>query len=249
MRLKKLPTLNSPKKESFDFNLPSDYVISKFYELGYRVTHNKASGKYNSCCPICREGRSWGKKRRCWYDPKESNISCYNCGSSLSTYNWIREVSGLTHKELCQELEEGDFGYINTLIEEDAPKKIVETLPTDCINLFDDRQVDYYKDNSKVQYALGYIRDRRMDTAVNRPDALYISLKDKFQGDRLVIPFKDENGRIPFFQTRKLFESDDRPTYLSKLNSDKTLYGIDKINPDIDSVFLFEGPIDSFCSS
>jgi hypothetical protein len=246
MRLKKLPLLNSKKKESFDFNLPSDYVTSKFYELGYKVTHNKASGKYNSCCPICREGASWGRKKRCWYSPEDGNISCYNCGSNLSTYNWIREVSGITHKELCNDLEEGDFGYIDSLFEEEAPKLIVNTLPIDSINLFDQNQVNYYKDNWKVQYALNYLKERRLDTAINRPDALYISLKDKFQDDRLVIPFKDESGDIAFFQTRRLFESDERPVYLSKLNADKTLYGIDKVNPNLDSVFLFEGPIDSF---
>jgi hypothetical protein len=246
MRLKKLPLLNSIKKESFDFNLPVDFVVSKFYELGYKVTHNKASGKYNSCCPICREGTSWGRKKRCWYDPDGGNISCFNCGSNLSTYNWIREVSGINHKELCDELDKGDFGYIDTLFEEDVPKLKVETLPIDSINLFDTNQVNYYKYNTKVRFALDYIKQRRLETAINRPDALYISLKDKFQPERLVIPFKDESGDIAFYQTRKLFDWDDSPVYLSKLNADKTLYGIDKIDPNLDSVFLFEGPIDSF---
>jgi hypothetical protein len=246
MNLKKLPSLNLPRKESFDFNLPVDYVTSKFYEFGYKVVNNKASGKYNSCCPICREGKSWGRKKRCWYDPTNGNISCFNCGSNLSTYNWIREVSGMTHQELSIELELGDFGYVNNFVEDELPKKVVDTLPIDSINLFDVNQVHYYSDNAKVQYALNYIRERRLDTAVNRPDALYISLKDRFQSDRLVIPFKDVGGDITFFQTRKLFEFDDNPTYLSKLNADKTLYGINKVDPDSDTVFLFEGPIDSF---
>jgi len=246
MRLKKLPTLDSKKKESFDFNLPVDYVVSKFYELGYKVVHNKASGKYNSCCPICREGTSWGRKKRCWYDPEGGNISCFNCGSNLSTYNWIREVSGITHKELCDELDKGDFGYTDTFFEDDIPKLKVETLPVDSINLFDPNQVNFYKTNSRVQFTLDYIKERRLDTAVNRPDALYISLKDKFQPERLVIPFKDERGDIVFYQTRKLFDWDDNPSYLSKLNADKTLYGIDKVDPNLDTVFLFEGPIDSF---
>ena len=152
----------------------------------------------------------------------------------------------MTHQELSIELELGDFGYVTNLVEDDLPKKVVDTLPIDSINLFDENQVRYYSDNTKVQYALNYIRERRLDTAINRPDALYISLKDRFQSDRLVIPFKDVEGDITFFQTRKLFEFDDNPTYLSKLNADKTLYGIDKVDPDLDTVFLFEGPIDSF---
>jgi hypothetical protein len=226
--------------------LPADYVISKFYELGYKVTHNKSSGKYNSCCPICREGTSWGRKKRCWYNPEEHNIICYNCGSSLSTYNWIREVSGMSHNDLCDDISKGDYGYTTISLEEEEPKLTVETLPVDSINLFDQTQVDYYKENYKVCCALEYIKRRRLDTAVNRPHALYISLKDKHQGDRLVIPFKDERGDIVFYQTRTLFDNDERPSYLSKLNSDKTLYGIDRIDPNIDTIFLFEGPIDSF---
>jgi hypothetical protein len=246
MKLKKLPKLYSIKRESFDFNLPTEYVISKFYELGYKVTHNKGSGKYNSCCPICREGTSWGKKKRCWYDPDAGNVSCFNCGSNLSTYSWIREVSGISHKELCDQLKGGNFEYSQNLFDTDDSKFEVEDLPTDSINLLDPKQVEYYKDNTKIKYALEYIQQRRLDTAINRPDALYISLKDKFQSERLVIPFKGEDGRTVFYQTRTIFDSDDRPTYLSKPNSDKTLYGIDKVDCDMDTLFLFEGPIDSF---
>jgi hypothetical protein len=147
---------------------------------------------------------------------------------------------------LCAELDGGDFGYITPIVDESEDKPVISTLPTDSINLFDENQIKFYKDNYKIQYVLNYIKERRLDSAINRPDALYISLKDKFQEDRLIIPFKDEHGDIIFYQSRTLFDWDDRPVYLSKVGSDKTLYGIDKVNPELDTVFLFEGPIDSF---
>lgn len=244
--LKKLPKLNSKKiRKEFDFNLPVDYVVSKFYEYGYKVTHNKFANTYQSCCPLCHEGKSWGTKKRCFYVPENNNIFCHNCGSSLTPYNWIRQVSGLTHEEIEKSLEEDDYEILEE-INTSGIVKVISTLPEDSINLFDALQVQYYKDNRIIQQAIRYMNSRRLNTAVNRPDAIYISLKDKFQGNRLVIPFKDEDGKIVFYQTRKIFSWDEKPNYLGKPNADKTLYGIEKVNPDMDTVFLFEGPIDSF---
>lgn len=246
MRLKKLPKLSSAKtKREFDFNLPVDFVVSKFYEYGYKVSHNKYSNSYQSCCPICREGKSWGKQKRSFYLPDENKIYCHNCGSSLSTYSWIREVSGITHNELVELLDSEN--YETPIFSEEIKEEFaVSTLPEDSINLFDPNQIEYYKDNDKVRKVVKYFTDRRLNTAVNRPDALYVSIKDRFQSDRLVIPFKDEEGDIVFFQTRRVFDWDDKPNYLSKLGADKTLYGIDKVDSNMDTVFLFEGPIDSF---
>jgi predicted nucleic acid-binding Zn ribbon protein len=108
--LKKLPQLNSKKtRKEFDFNLPVDYVVSKFYEYGYKVTHNKYANSYQSCCPICHEGKSWGRKKRCFYTPENNNIFCHNCGASLTPYSWIRKVSGLSHNEIEQSLEDDDY--------------------------------------------------------------------------------------------------------------------------------------------
>jgi len=38
----------------------------------------------------------------------------------------------------------------------------------------------------------------------------------------------------------------DKPKYLSKVGADRSLYGIHNINPDLNNVFIFEGPIDSY---
>lgn len=155
----------------------------------------------------------------------------------------------MTHDELRGDMELehcGEFVISNDNIGTN-PK--IDTLPEDSINLFDKIQVDYHingVNGNIIRETLEYIERRRLNTAINRPDALYISLKDKFQGNRLVIPFKDESGKIVFYQTRRIFGWDDKPNYLSKPISDKTLYGIDKIYPNRDEIFLFEGPIDSF---
>ena len=243
--LKKFPSLNL-KKTNFDFNLPKDYVVSKFYEYGYKVTYNKCSDTYNSCCPICREGSSWGKKKRCFYIPDNKNIFCHNCGSSLQPYQWIRKVSGMSHDDIVKSIDNDACYILEDIIAPVKTSPKIDTLPEDSINLFDEVQVEYYKNSTIIKAALEYIRSRQLDIAINRPDALYISLKDRFQCNRLIIPFKDDMGKIVFYQTRKILDTDDLPNYLSKPKADKTIYGIDNINTDMDSVFLFEGPIDSF---
>jgi len=63
-----------------------------------------------------------------------------------------------------------------------------------------------------------------------------------------VIPFKDERGNFLFYQTRTILPKDDafHPKYIGRINAEKTLFNIDKVTGDCSSVFVFEGPIDSF---
>lgn len=238
------PSTKLLKKRKIE--IPTDYVVSKFYEYGYKVSHNTSQGTYNCCCPICREGKSWGYKKRCFYIPDNDLIYCHNCGWSSKPYKWIKEVSGMRFEQIVNEIENGNFGIIDVmdLEEKEKPMEKSPSLPLDSINLFDKIQTDYYKNNKIVQNALSYIKERRLDTAVNRPDAFYISLKDKKHDNRLVIPFKDESGKIIYYQTRKLLD-DESPSYLSKDGGDKSIFGIERVSSDISQVFIIEGPLDA----
>lgn len=164
----------------------------------------------------------------------------------MTPYNWIRRVSGMSHQELVESLEDDKIEYILPLKKEKDPTIEVGKLPKDCINLFDEFQVNYYSSNSIVLKALEFIKKRRLDTAINRPRALFLSIVDDFHKNRLVIPFYDEQDNVLFYQTRKIIENEEEPNYKSKFSSDKSIFGIDKVDPELDSVFLFEGPFDSF---
>jgi hypothetical protein len=149
--------------------------------------------------------------------------------------------------EIAKDLDGGDYDTLEFEELEDKKKiSIIPSLPEDSINLFDDLQIDYYKNNNIVKEALKYIKLRKLDIAINNPDALYISLKDPVHKNRLIIPFKDNCGKILWYQSRKIFDWDEKPRYLSKVNSEKTISGLDKITEQYPYVFLFEGPIDSF---
>ena len=229
-------------------SLPEDFVVLKFFELGYYPKYNKFNNVYQCSCPICREGKSLGKKRRCYYIPKNENIFCHNCGWSGKPLKWITEVSGHTSADIIQELKEY-VPDITDIVEEEAPVKVVtDTLPKDCINLSDTAQLDFYKNNDMLRTATQTIKNRRLDTAVNKPDSLYISLVDKVHKNRLVIPFINENKEIEFYQSRTLLDRDNKvkPKYLGRVNAEKTLFNINRVSSDHNTVYIFEGPLNAF---
>jgi len=226
-------------------NLPEEYVISKFYEYGYRVKFNRFSNTYYCACPICREGKSFHKKRRCFYIPKKNLIFCHNCGWSSRPYNWIKQVSQLTDREIFRELEDGDYNVGIQLEEKKEHIQEVPTLPEDCINLFDSAQIEYYKNDRYVKRAISFIQNRRLDVAINKPKAIYISLKDKVHKNRVILPFYDKDGDLIYYQSRTLLKSDPKDKYISKINGTRSVFNIDKIDSNINDIFLFEGPIDA----
>lgn len=230
--------------------IDQDFVIQKFYELGSYVKHNRYNNTYQCSCPICREGNSYGKKQRCYYIPTKDNIFCHNCGWSSKPFKWIKEVSGVSDYELIEEIKKSNnvIHDIDKVFKEPLTKKETTSLPTNCINLFDESQLEFYKTNQVVIQCLNLIKERKLNTAINKPKSLYVSLDDKKHRDRLIIPFFNEQGKIEFYQSRSVTEIAKRltPKYISKINGEKTLFNIDNITSDIDNVFIFEGPINAF---
>lgn len=222
-------------------NLPEDYVCSKFYQFVGAPKHNKLGRTYQGSCPICREGDSWLKKRRFYYIPKNNRLYCHNCGYNESPVKWIYDMQGLSYYDIQRELDNSRI-EITPIVEKVESKK-VSTLPKDSINLLDHTQVEYYKNNRIVKTALDFLNERKLLGAVNSPKAYYISLTDFVHKNRLIIPFYDENNKIVHYQTRTLFSDDDKPRYMSKIGSEKTLFNINNISNDIDTIFIFEGPL------
>jgi hypothetical protein len=228
-------------------SIPEEYTVSKFFQYIYQPRFNKYNSTYQGGCCICREGGSLGKKRRCYYIPKNDNIFCHNCGWSSKPIKWIKEVSGKTDAEIIEEVK----NYVDEQdIIEPSDQEIVkiktETLPKDSINLSDKNQVEFYKTNSIVSTCINLINTRRLNTAVNRPESLYISLVDRVHKNRLVIPFINENKNIEFYQSRTIIPTDTKPKYISRIGTEKTLFNIDRVDSTYKSVFIFEGPLNAF---
>ncbi|NBP04481.1 MAG: hypothetical protein EBU90_31235, partial [Proteobacteria bacterium] len=226
---------------------PRELVVEKFFQYNYRPKFNRYNDTYQGGCAICKEGKSLAKKRRCYYIPEHNNIFCHNCGWNSNTYNWIKRVTGVSDTELIQEIQSYSSNEPLNIVTEEKPVKLqLEDLPGDAIDLFDEQQVLFYSDNKIVQKCVEFIKNRRLDIAVNRPKSLYVSLKDFTHKNRLIIPFYNERNQIEFYQTRTILITENtKPKYLSKFNSDKTLYGLNNISLDHNCVYVFEGPINA----
>ena len=225
--------------------LPESYVINKLYAYAYNPSYRKHDGTYNAGCPVCKEGKSLGKKKRLFYYPESNTFYCFNCSKSWTAYQWVRNVCNLTKEELDYEIATNE--YSNDIEKKftvlNFKKKELPDLPYDSINLFDKVQQSFYSKNQDFLKALQYIRDRRLETAVNRSPNLFISLTDVIHKNRICIPFYDRKNKVIFYQTRAIDKTE--PRYLGKQGYDKTLFGIDRVSNDIPYIFIFEGPIDA----
>tara|TARA_X000001316_G_C921331_1_gene35683 strand:+ start:1305 stop:2345 length:1041 start_codon:yes stop_codon:yes gene_type:complete len=235
-------------------SVPEQYVVNVLYENIYKIKYNKYNKTYNGCCPICREGNSWGKKKRFYYIPNKELAFCHNCGYSKKSLGFVMDVTNKPLHFIVNEIKEFDTEVvIENKKETVEEKKIIDkSLPEDCINLSDTSQIEYYKDNTAVKEALSIINKRKLDKGINKPKTFYISLNDPVHKNRLILPFYNEIGEIIFYQSRGLLRKDlfSKPKYLSKVNAERSLYGVQNIDSSLEHIFIFEGPIDSyFCKN
>tara|TARA_R110000744_G_scaffold10369_4_gene32343 strand:+ start:46706 stop:47725 length:1020 start_codon:yes stop_codon:yes gene_type:complete len=228
-----------------DFIIPQEYTIQQFYLHCGNVVSVPHNRMFNGACAVCREGKSWNRKKRSFYILDKDLIVCHNCGWSSKPLKWIKAVSGMSFNEIKKDCDSYDtINYsISHYGEESKNVFSIPSLPLDCINLGDPIQREYYKDNSYVKAALNLIIKRNFYKAVNRPRTFYISLTDKSHKNRLIIPYFDAEGNITCYQSRALDDNDDI-RHKTKAGT-KTLYGLDRIDVNIDSIFVCEGPSDA----
>ena len=229
--------------------ISQNLVIRVFYQYCKRPTFKKNAGTYTGECPYCHEGKSAGKKRRFFYIPDEDHLYCHNCNTSRNGLEFVKEQTGMSISEILIESEVHTATVEEIIVKSDFYKKYnPKSLPEDSINLFDNNQISFYKENQVIKDALEFIHNRRLDTAVNKPRSLWISLTDYTHKNRVVFPFYSPDGsaKVEFYQSRALYDEDaEIAKYLSKSNSDKAIFNIDKVTTDLDYIFLQEGPIDA----
>jgi hypothetical protein len=227
--------------------LPEQYVTMVMNQYCQKVSYIQSSNSYRSSCCFCNEGNSNGIKTRLNYYVNKDLIICYNCSRSYSSLFFVKEITKKSISQIIKDVQE-NYNYGKNINFEDNIEKKTKpslTLPYNSINLCDETQTNFYKNEQIIQDALKYIKSRRLDTAINK-HTYYISLVDFLHKNRLVIPFVDEKNKITYFQSRAIYKKDEYPCkYLGKINANKSIFGLNKINIDLSYLFIFEGPIDS----
>jgi hypothetical protein len=230
-----------------NLKIPEQYIINKFFQYSGFPVYKPSIRAYNACCPVCKEGHSWGKKKRLFYFPRKEQLYCHNCNKGWSPIGWIKQVCDMSYSEIRAEVLSNTSEKLELDINEVSISNVQqksETLPRDSINLYDKNQVEYYKSSDVIRKSLHLIKTRLLHKAINKSNALYVSLNDYVHKNRLCIPFYDLSGRIIFYQTRKIL-NDDSPKYLSKMHEEKSVYGIQNIDVSFPYIFILEGPIDA----
>lgn len=233
---------------------PPEGLVNSYFTMYAEGAKRRSDGVWFGGCPICREGNSWGVKHRLYWLPQKDIIHCHNCNRTWSPMKWMIEVSNKTYEEIRNEFNSYEFVNFKVnetyVIKSDLSKDKVEETQYDypymTIMLDNEQQLSYYKNNLMVKSAIEYINKRRLNTAYNTVSYGY-TMKDFTHKNRLVIPFRDFNGNVIFYQTRLIDSNgdDSQPKYLSKKDSIKSVFGIDKVQPNLKKIYITEGPIDS----
>ena len=226
--------------------LSPEYIVELFFTHCKRPIHKKYNNIYNAECPVCKEGKSNGRTRRLFYFPLKQYFYCHNCLKSWKPLEWAKEVTGMSVPEIYRINRQKSQQPVDKKpikIFQSQKPLVLSDLPENCIDLTDNMQLNFYKNNKVVSIASSYCNDRRLFSAVNSCDKFYVSLEDKVHKNRLIIPFYDESKKVVCYQSRSLFKTQ-TPKYLTKLG-DKSVFNITNIDSSIPYIFVFEGPIDS----
>lgn len=230
-------------------SIPTEYTQSVFFE--YAGHPEKTSNGYRASCPICREGNSWGKRKRLYYFIEDKYFYCHNCSSSWSDFMWIRELTGKTYLEIKEALldqyDRDDLFSEKVSFDFVPDSSFIEPpLPEDSINLLDKMQLGFYRDSFFVKTAAAFLHKRGIMKSLYKPNSFYISLDDFIHKNRLIIPFYGNDNKVEFYQSRALTETQQkRAKYLSKKNSEKYVFNIHNVDYEFDYIFIMEGALDA----
>jgi hypothetical protein len=172
---------------------------------------------------------------------------CHNCGASTSFFNFLKQVDPNLVEEYQLERYKNSANTNSpepAFSEFKAKPVFVKTLDLPTIeSLPNEHFAKKYVIGRKIpkkMYSQLYYADDFKDFV----DSFGIE-KDIMAGDRrLIIPFFDKEGNLTGFQGRALGESKIRYITIKLMDDVPRMFGINRVNEE-ESIYVFEGPIDS----
>lgn len=218
----------------------------------------KVGNNYNFRCPICGDSKRNKSKTRGWVLSKGSNVvfHCFNCNTSISFQNLIKNVDFTLHEEYIKEL------LLDKMRDTKEFKEIKEfTEKLKVPEFIKDTALRYTKKISQLDYnhpAKLYIENRKIPTTshykifftprfkswVNGviPNKFPKILKDE---PRIIIPLLDEHKKLFGIQGRSL-DPTAEIKYMTLMfdESKPKIFGLESLNKE-ETVYATEGPFDS----
>jgi len=199
------------------------------------VTEN--SDGYNFRCPICGDSKKSKSKKRCYILKSQTPfmIYCHNCFYKKPVVFWLKEFYPSYYKDYIKELFQNERTQPLPKIENLKNKKEFEE--KDHTKFF----VPIKKGmTSSFAKAIRLCIDRKIPE--NIWSTWYVATGGMYN-NRMIIPFFDNNGKIYYYQGRRLYDYI-QPKYLSRKGDFNNIYNyflVDRNKP----VIVLEGPIDS----
>lgn len=212
----------------------------------------KKDDLFNCRCPYCGDSSKKKTKKRGFFYKKGNDMfyRCFNCEISTTFYKFLEFVDPMVAREYqLERFSEGKSKHENYKkptfnFKRPAFKKKTELSIPSIASLPDNHYAKKYVIGRNIPKGshkdLYFAQDFNKFVLEIKPDYG----KKLFDGDdRLVIPFRTENGDLFAFQGRALGKNPLR--YITvKLDDELKLFGLDRINKK-EPIYVTEGPIDS----
>lgn len=215
----------------------------------------KGNYLYNCRCVFCGDSQKKKSKKRGYFYKKGNNLffRCFNCEVSTTLYKTLEHLDPSLAKEYAVE---NYASNVNKHTPYEKPKNLTFTKP-----VFKKKSVDIdlpsISSLPDSHYAKKYVLERKIPKGLHKD--LYFAkdfksfVKEIFPeydkelvefDERLIIPFRKENGELFAFQGRAFSKNSLR--YITiKMDADyPKVFGLDRINKK-ETIYVCEGPIDS----
>jgi len=235
---------------------PLNYIDTKYINLvSVRLIKfaEKKKGLYNFRCPYCGDSQKYKNKCRGYLFVKKNDFifKCHNCGVGRTLANFLKDQDTNLHDQyVLERYKEGLTGKgsntPNPVFNIPKPKFRSKDICSELTKV---------SDLNKEHFARGYLLGRGMKdlskfyfcpnfvewTNKHKP-TFDKSMKDE---PRVIIPLRDEKGRLFGYQGRALIANSKLRYITVMLDEDaQKIYGLDKIDSSKD-VYVTEGPFDS----
>jgi len=212
----------------------------------------KTSDLFNFRCPYCHDSQKTKGKKRGYLYRKKQNLFfyCHNCGQSTTFSKFLKYLDPSIYKEYKLETFAEKYNKVS------SKSDFIFEQPV--FNIKNDINLPKLNKLSNDNIAKSYVISRKI------PEKFYSDLyyaedfkefvfsifpqynsNDLIDNDpRLIIPFRNEQGKLTMFQGRTLVNSKLRYITIKPNKNDIKLFGLDRVVKN-KLIYIVEGPIDS----
>lgn len=212
----------------------------------------KKSDLYNFRCPYCGDSKKRQDKARGYFFRMKNEMifKCHNCGAGRNLANFLKDHNTILHDQYIMEKYKSNVK---------KPKKVVVSDLDFNTPIFKSTQIDIDLEKISELNTTHPAREYLTNRKIKDLDSFYYcpkfkqwtnTIKKSFDnlkqdGPRIIIPLRDETGKLFGYQGRSLApKAKIRYVTIILDESKPKVYGLDKVNKE-EIVYVTEGPFDS----